>query len=168
MFPNLIVIVACGLIPIVMSMIYYHPSVLGTMWLKEAGMTRDDMKANQKPLKFLLGFILNVLLAFGVFTMVTHEFSVAGLVGGDPELMKEGTTAAAFLAEHAGNFSNFGHGAAHGIMIAIVAIAPFIGHVYLWSGKSFKLFLLDWVFWTLAVIVMGGVISQWGAVMPAA
>ena len=164
MFPNLLVIVAAGLIPIVMSMIYYHEKVLGTIWLKEAGMTKEDMKANQKPLKFLLGFILNVLLALGIFTMITHEFSVLGLVGGDMELLKEGTLGGDFLREYMGSFSRFSHGAVHGIFTAFLVIAPFIGHVYLWSGKSFKLFLLDWIFWALAVIVMGGVIAQWGGV----
>ena len=164
MFPNLLVIVAAGLIPIVMSMIYYHPSLMGTAWLKEAGMTQEDMKANQKPLKFFLGFVLNVLLAFGIFTMITHEFSVVGLVGGDLELLKEGTTGGAFLAEYAGNYARFSHGAAHGIFTAFIVVAPFIGHQCLWSGKSFKIFLIDWFFWSLAVIVMGGVLAQWGAV----
>ena len=35
----------------------------------------------QKPMKFLLAFICNILLAFGLFTLITHEFAVLGLVG---------------------------------------------------------------------------------------
>jgi len=165
MLPNILVIVACGLIPMILGMAWYNPALFGKAWLKEAGLTEEAMKANQKPLKFLFGFILNVLLAFGVFTLVTHEFSILGLVGGDPALLQPGTTGGDFLAEYGGSFSRFSHGAVHGIFNAFFIVAAFIGHQCLWSGKSFKYFLIDWVFWSICVIIMGGVIAQWGGNM---
>jgi len=164
MTPNLLIILATALIPIVVGMAWYHPSLFGNAWLKEAGMTQEDMKANQKPLKFLFGFIFNFLLAFGLFTMVTHEFSILGLVGGDPELLKSGT-AGAFLAEYGGSFSRFSHGVVHGILATIVMVVPIIGHQCLWSGKSFKYFLLDVGFWLVCIILMSGVIAQWGGTL---
>jgi len=163
MTPNLLIVVATGLIPMILGMVWYNPSLFGTAWLNETGMTQDDMKANQKPLKFLLGFICNVLLAFGLFTLVTHEFSILGLVGGDPELLKPGTTGGAFLAEYGGSFARFSHGAVHGIFATILVAIPFIGHQCLWSGKSFKFFLIDVGFWLVCMVLMGGVIAQWGA-----
>jgi len=164
MTPNVLIIVATALIPMVIGMAWYHPSLFGNAWLKEAGMTAEDMKANQKPLKFLLGFICNVLLAFGLFTLITHEFSMLGLVGGDPELLKTGT-GAAFLAEYGGIFSRFSHGVVHGIFATLLFAIPLIGHQCLWSGKSFKLFLLDVGFWLVCIILMSGVIAQWGGNM---
>ena len=62
MTPNLLILVAAALIPIFLGMAWYHPSLFGTAWLKEAGMNQEDMKANQKPLKFFLGFVCNFLL----------------------------------------------------------------------------------------------------------
>ncbi|MDF1696796.1 MAG: DUF1761 domain-containing protein [Saprospiraceae bacterium] len=162
MTPNLLIIVATGLIPMVLGMAWYHPSLFGTAWLKEAGMTQEDMKANQKPLKFLLGFICNVLLAFGLFTMVTHEFSILGLVGGDMEAINSGT-AAAFLAEYGGNYARFSHGVVHALFAAVIVAIPFIGHQCLWQGKSLKYFLIDFAFWAVCMILMGGIIAQWGA-----
>jgi hypothetical protein len=163
MTPNMIILVAAALIPIFLGMAWYHPSLFGTTWLKEMGMTQDDMKANQKPLKFFLGFVLNFLLAFGLFAAGTHEFAVLGLVGGDPEVLQSGT-AAAFLAEYGGGFSRFSHGIVHGLGAAISFAAVFIGHSCLWRGKSFKFFSIDFGFWLVCMILMGGVIAQWGGV----
>jgi hypothetical protein len=164
MTPNFLILLVAALIPMLLGMAWYHPSLFGTAWLKEAGMTQEDMKANQKPLKFFLGFVCNFLLAFGLFTAVTHEFSVIGLVGGDIELAKTGT-AAAFLAEYGGTFSRFSHGIVHGIEAAIVFALPLIGHQCLWSGKSRKYFFLDFGFWAVCIILMSAVIAQWGGSM---
>ncbi len=164
MIPNLIIIVGCAFIPMLLGMIWYNPSLFGAAWLNEAGMTQDDMKANQKPLKFFLGFVCNFLLAFGLFTAVVHEFSVLGLVGGDVELLKTGT-AAAFLGEYGGTFARFSHGIVHGIVAAFVFALPFIGHQCLWSGKSWKYFFIDFGFWLVCMILMGGVVAQWGGNM---
>lgn len=164
MTPNLLILVAAALIPMILGMAWYHPSLLGTAWLKEAGMTQEDMKGNQKPLKFFLGFVCNFLLAFGLFALGTHEFSVLGLVGGKTELLATGT-AAAFLAEYGGSFSHFGHGIVHGLEAAIAFAIPFIGHRCLWAGKSFKFFAIDFGFWLVCMILMGGVIAEWGGTM---
>ena len=163
MTPNVLVVIATAIIPIILGMLYYNPALAGNAWLKEAGMTEDQMKENQKPLKFLLGFICNVLLAFGLFTLVTHEFSILGLVGGNEELLKPGTTGGAFLAEYGGNYARFSHGVVHGLFASVLLAIPFIGHQVLWSGKSFKYFLMDFVFWTICIVLMSGVIAQWGA-----
>lgn len=163
MGPNWIIIAATALIPMVLGMVWYHESLFGTAWLKENNMTKDDMKANQKPLKFFLGFVCNFLLAIGLFLFTVHESSVLGLVGGDPEILKSGS-AAAFMKDYAGKFNYFGHGVVHGIIAAIGFGIPFIGHKCLWSGMSFKGFLLDWAFWLICMILMAGVIAQWGAV----
>jgi len=162
---NYLIIIATGLIPMILGMAWYHSSLFGNAWLTEHGMTQDQVKANQKPLKFLLGFICNVLLAMGLFTMVTHELSVLGLVGGDKELIKAGTTGGAFLAEYGGSFSRFSHGAVHGIIAAVLVAIPLIGHQCLWAGKSLKLFLIDFGFWLVCMILMGGIIAQWGTTM---
>ena len=164
MTPNVLIIVATGLIPMLLGMAWYNPALFGNAWLSESGMTQDDMKANQKPLKFLLGFICNVLLAFGLFTLVTHEFSILGLVGGNKELLTSGT-AGAFLAEYGGTYARFSHGVVHGIFAAVLLAIPFIGHQCLWSGKSFKLFLIDFGFWLVCMILMSGVIAQYGGNM---
>ena len=161
MTPNVLIIVATGFIPLVLSMLWYSPALFGNTWLNEMGMTKEDMKKNQKPLKFILSLVVNILLGFGLFTMSAHEFSVLGLVGGDPALATSGT-AGAFLAEYGGSFSRFSHGAVHAIFAAILVALPFLAHQAMWSGKSFKAFAIDFCFWLLAMVLMGGVISQWG------
>lgn len=163
MTPNLMIIVASALIPMFLGMAWYNPALFGKAWLAEAGLTEDQMKANQKPLKFFLGFVCNVLLALGLFTASCHEFAVLGLVGGDETLVKTGT-AAAFLAEYGGTFSRFSHGVVHGLFASFLFAAPLIGHQCLWKGKSFKYFLIDFAFWTLCIVLMTGVIAQWGGV----
>lgn len=162
MYPNLLILIACAFIPMLVGMAWYNPSLFGKAWMEGAGLTSDAMKANQKPLKFFLGFVCNFLLAFGLFTAVTHEFSILGLVGGDAELLKTGT-GAAFLAEYGGSFSRFSHGIVHGIEAAVVFALPIIGHHCLWSGKSRKFFFIDFGFWAVCIILMTGVIAQWGA-----
>lgn len=164
MTPNVLVIIGSALIPMAVGMLWYSPAVFLNPWLKGAGMTMDEMKTGQKPLKFFIGFICNVLLAFGLFTLITHEFSLLGLVGGDPELLRTGT-GAAVLAEYGGVFARFSHGAVHGIFATLLFAVPLIGHQCLWSGKSFKYFLIDTGFWLVCIILMSGVIAQWGGNM---
>ena len=164
MTPNFLVLLGSAFIPMVVGMLWYNPKTFLNPWMKGAGLTEDEMKANQKPLKFLLGFICNFLLAFGLFTAVTHEFSILGLVGGDQELLKTGT-AAAFLAEYGGSYARFSHGIVHGIVAAVAFALPLIGHQCLWSGKGWKYFFIDFGFWLVCMILMCGVIAQWGGTM---
>lgn len=161
MTPNFIVIIATAFIPMVLGMLWYSPALFGNAWLKEMGLTQDQMKENQKPLKFLMAFICNILLAIGLFTMCTHEFSVLGLVGGNEDLLRTGT-GGAFLAEYGGTYARFSHGVVHGLFSSLLVAVPLIGHRCLWAGKSFKFFLLDLGFWTLCIVLMSGIISQWG------
>lgn len=41
---NFIAIFAASLIPMVMGFIWYHPKVLGTVWMKASGLTEEKTK----------------------------------------------------------------------------------------------------------------------------
>ncbi len=165
MIPNLLVLLACSFIPFIVAFVWYHPKVFGgDTWTKVAGLTKEQGDTPVKPLKLGLSILLNFLIAFGMFNLAIHGFGVLGLVGGDMELLKTGT-AAAFLAEYGHNHNTFGHGMVHGLEATLIFVIPLVGYTTIFDRKSGKYFLINVGFWLISLMLIGGVLSQWGATL---
>jgi Protein of unknown function (DUF1761) len=164
---NWIAILPTCLIPMLVGFIYYHPKVLGTAWMKIAGMNEESMKnAN-------MGKIFGFTLIFGVFLSVfllpvvlhaMHAFSLVLPPGGgdlDPQ-SAAAQDVTAFIAKYGGNFRTFGHGAFHGILTALVGIWPTLGIVSLFERKGWKYTAIHLGYWVITLGLMGGVICDYG------
>ena len=164
MVPNLLVLIGAAFIPFLIAFVWFHPKAFGgDTWTKIAGLTEEQGKTSVKPLKLALSIFLNFLLAFGVFNLAVHQFSMVGLVGGDVELLKVGT-GAAFMAEFGGRHLSFGHGLTHGFIGFFSYILPILGYAVIFERKSTKYLLVNSGFWLISLMLMGGVVTQWGAV----
>jgi hypothetical protein len=58
-----------------------------------------------------------------------------------------------------GPFDSFKHGAVHGLILAIMAAMPIMVTNGLFEQKSFKNMLINIGYWTITLVLMGGVLD---------
>ncbi len=85
---NFLAILVAALSTLAVGFIWYNPKVFGTIWMKESGMTEDDMKGSNMPKIFALTFIYSIMLALIMQVLVIHQFGAIGMVVGDPTIAK--------------------------------------------------------------------------------
>lgn len=164
MTPNPLIILAAAFVPFVLAFVWYNKSLFGgDNWTRIAGLSVEQALKPVKPLQMLLSVVFNFFIAGGIYGLCVHQGGVFSLVGGDPELLKTGT-AAAFLAEYGSNFLTFKHGVFHGLIGAFMFVFPILGYATIFERKSMKYLMVNFGFWAISFMLMGGVICQWGTV----
>jgi len=163
MIPNFLVLFLASLIPFLFAYIYFHPKVFGgERWFKMANMNEPHLRTPVKPIKLILSMVLNFLLAIGLYNMCVHPAHVFGMVGGDTTAFQT-ETVRAFMDLYATNHVTFGHGMLHGLLPSFLTfVLPVLGYVVIFEKKSTKYFLVYSAYWIISLVLMGGVISQWG------
>lgn len=162
MTPNILVLLAAAIIPFLFAYGWFHPSVFGgDKWYDVAKLNGKDRTEVSK-IKLFSTLIFNVLIAFGLYNLCVHSMGAFGMVQADTELLRTGT-GAAFMAEYGQNGLNFGHGAFHGFTTTLFLIVPVLAYVTIFEKKSLKYFFVYTGYWAISMMLMGGVMSQWGA-----
>ena len=85
---NWIAILVSAFATLVVGFIWYNPKVLGTIWMKEAGLKQEDMKEFNMFKIFGFSIIYAFLISFILQMLVIHQFGALGMVGGDPSIAK--------------------------------------------------------------------------------
>lgn len=141
---NYIAIIVAGLIPAIIGGIYYGP-LFGKAWMNSLGKTEEELKPNNMAIAYggsvLMAMLLSVSLNF-VIQLVHKDVNEAG------EL---------FINTHA----TFGHGALHGALIGVSFLVPVIVSLGIFHKFNWKTNLLNAIFWTLCLAVMGGILDVW-------
>lgn len=158
---NLWAIFVAALIPLITGFIWYHPKLFGTVWMQEAGLTKDKMKGQMMGV-FIFSIILSLLMAFFLQMVTIHQFGAMGMVGGDE--MNAKASYAAFMKDYGMAFRSFGHGALHSFMAGIFFVFPMIAINSMFERKSWKYTMINTGYWTLTITIMGGIICGWYAV----
>lgn len=162
MTPNILVLLATALIPFFFGYIWFHPSLFGgEKWHNLAKLNNADRSEVAK-IKLLSTLIFNVLIAFGLYNLCVHSMGAFGMVEADLTALKSGT-GAAFMAEYGQTGMNFGHGAFHGFTTTLFMVVPILAYVTIFEKKSIKYFFVYSAYWAISLILMGGVLCQWGA-----
>ena len=159
---NWIAIIVAALVPMALGMIYYNPKVVGTAWMKAAGVTPDAAKTANLPLIYGLCLFFAFLLALSLQSVVIHQMGAFSLVLGvdSPEAdMVRKNLGPGGAWEH--QYRTFGHGALHGILISIGIVLPVFATNAMFERKSFKYVLINWFYWTMTITVMGGILCAW-------
>jgi hypothetical protein len=106
---------------------------------------------------FIVSYILSILLAYALSTIVIHQNGLISLFGGDKsnELFKQ-----VFDATK-DDFRSFGHGALHGFMTAIVVGLPILGTNALFEQKGWKYIWINVGYWAVTMTIMGGIVCAW-------
>ncbi|WP_248724570.1 DUF1761 domain-containing protein [Seonamhaeicola sp. ML3] len=154
---NFIAILVAALVPMILGFIWYGPMLFQKAWMKESGVTEEKMKSGNMPVIFGISLLLSVVLSFFTQFLVVHEMGVMGMTEGQ----LEGETVKAFLAEWAGKYRSFGHGAIHGAFAGIMFVFPVMATNGLFERKSWKLTFINAGYWTVALAIMGSIISGW-------
>jgi len=159
---NWYILFVAALIPMIMGFIWYNPKVLGSAWIKAAGMDEEKMKGANMALVFGLAYVLSVLLALGLTPIVIHQLGIFSLLSGDPDLMKPGSESnnvfVGLMQKYGTNFRSFKHGALHGTIATILIVLPIFGTNALFERKSFKYVAINIGYWIITMALMGGTI----------
>lgn len=155
---NFLALLLAALSTLVVGFIWYNPKVFGNVWMKEAGLTEEDMKGANMVKIFGLSIVYAFLISFVLQMLVIHQWGALGMVGGDPTIAKPSYTA--FMADYGTAFRTFGHGAFHGFFTGLLLIFPTIGTGALYERKSFKYVMVTSGFWLVCFTIMGGIICM--------
>lgn len=155
---NFLALLLAALSTLVVGFIWYNPKVFGNIWMKEAGLTEEDMKGANMVKIFGLSIVYAFLISFILQMLTIHQFGAMGMVGGDPTVAKP--SYAAFMADYGTAFRTFKHGALHGFMTGLFMAFPLIGTGALYERRSFKYVMVSSGFWIVCFTIMGGIICM--------
>ena len=113
------------------------------------------------PLIFGVSFLLSMMLAVEMNFIAIHQYHMDLLFNG---LTDEATLAylAAFKEAYGTMHRTFTHGMVHGVAATLFFVLPIMGTNAMFERKSFKYIAVNVGYWMLTLVLMGGVICQWG------
>ncbi len=155
---NFLAILVAAISALVVGFIWYNPKVFGDAWMKEAGMTDEQIKGGNMAKIFVLAFIFAVLLSMSLMPIVIHQMGAYSLVQGDIGVLPSYD---AFMADYGDAFRTFKHGAFHGAFAGIFIALPIIGTNALFERKSAKYIFINSGYWIVTLSVMGAIICGW-------
>lgn len=145
------------LIPLIIGFVWYNPKTpMGALWMKEVGMTTERMKGSNMPLIFGLSILFSFLMNFFVVSHeVIHQYGAASTLMNHPEEMLR------VLTDYQNEFRTFGHGVLHGAFLGIFFVLPLFAINGMFERRSWKLIGINVAYWTLSLMLMGGVLCAW-------
>lgn len=164
MTPNIVILLACALIPFFFGYVWFHPAVFGgDTWYDSARLVGAERTEVSK-LKLLSTLILNFLIVFGLYNLAVHQSGVFGMLNAETALFAD-PVVKSFMDEYGRSGLNFKHGLFHGLTSTILLVIPILGYVTIFEKKSFKYFLIYLGYWTICCMLIGGVLAEWGTVV---
>lgn len=128
--------VVAALIPMVLGMVWFHPKVLGDMWMKGANLKPEDAQGANMPLLMGVGFVMALIIAsFLKSYAIFHEGDTNGV--------------------------GFTHGAFHGATLGLMLGIPTLISATIWERKSLTYYLIQISYWLVTYALMGGLIFAW-------
>lgn len=166
MHTNWLAVLVAAFVPTVMGFIWYNPKVFGSAWMKAAEMTEEKRAKANTPLVYAVSFIVSLLLAFSMTLISYHQTFVQNSLLSEPGFGDPNAESTKFFADYMAryghNFRTFGHGFAHGMLIAGILITlPVLTSNGLFEGKSFKYIAINAGYWILTLGLMGGIVCGW-------
>jgi hypothetical protein len=156
---NWIAILVAALSTLVVGFVWYHPKVFGTIWMKESGMTEENMKGANMGLFFGISVIYAILIGIVLQFLTIHQWGAYSMTGGN--VAEALPSYKAFMADYGTTFRTFKHGALHGFLTGLLLVLPVIGTNSLYERRSFKYTLVTGGFWIVCFMIMGGIICGW-------
>ena len=158
---NFLAILVAALTSFVVGFVWYHPKVFGTIWMKEAGLTQEQLAKGNMLKIFGLTFIFSFMLAFMMPVLVIHQMGAMGMVGGPALVETAKPSYLAFMADYGDAFRTFKHGALHGFMSGIFLALPIIAMNGLFERKTWQYSAVHAGYWIVMMTIMGAIICGW-------
>ncbi len=134
---NWLAVAAATLTPMIVGFIWYHPKVLGGVWMKANGLTEDDLKGRN------MGLIFGGALALAFMLALFLMLNVTGF-GQEDE-----------------RFHTFKHGLGHGLLLTFLVVLPLFGTNALFEKRSWSWLLVNVGYWWLTLSIALGILSAW-------
>jgi len=158
---NILAILVAALSSFVVGFVWYNPKVFGTIWMKEAGLTQEQLEKGNMLKIFGLTFVYSFMLAFMMPTLVIHQMGAISMVGGPGLIEVAKPSYLAFMADYGDVFRTFQHGALHGFLSGIFLATPVIAINGLFEHKTWKYMAIQAGYWIVIMTVMGSIICGW-------
>lgn len=158
---NFLAVLVAALTSFVVGFVWYNPKVFGTIWMKEAGLTQEQLAKGNMLKIFGLTFVYSLMVAFMMHILVIHQMGALGMIGGPDLIPTAKPSYAAFLADYGDAFRTYKHGALHGFMSGIFLASPIIAMNGLFERKSWKYSAVHAGYWIVMMTIMGAIICGW-------
>lgn len=163
---NFYAILVAALVPMVMGFIWYNPKLMGNAWMRECGLNEEKLKTANMAVIFGLSFLFSLMLAFIMQMLVIHQFHLGSIFANHTEEMKDPNSAIRVLLKnimdnYGSEFRTFKHGAFHGFLSALFIVLPVMATNAMFERKSWKYIWINWGYWAISFMIMGGIISAW-------
>ncbi len=156
---NFLALLVAAFSTLVIGFIWYNPKVFGSIWMRESGLSEEQLKGTNMAKTFIMSIIYAFFIAFTLQFLVIHQYGAAGMVGGD--VTNAGTSYTAFMEEYGAAYRTFKHGMLHGFLSGLFLALPIIGTTALFERRSWKYTLVTGGFWIVCFTLMGGIICAW-------
>ena len=152
-------VLATGLIPLLVGMIWYSKALFANAWMQASGMTEEKGKNMNMIVIFILVYVFGIMLSVALMPIVIHQMGVFSVFADDktPEgqaYLKH------FFDTYGTRFRTFKHGVFHGVISSIFFALPVIGIGSLFEAKGWKYMAIHLGYWMLTFALIGGVICQ--------
>ncbi|MGB1041448.1 MAG: DUF1761 domain-containing protein, partial [Flavobacteriales bacterium] len=109
----------------------------------------------------IAGLVLSFLLASTIAGIVVHQTGLYSMLVGfeGPEATEIISKALALSGDR---YLTFGHGALHGTLTGLFLVFPIMATNNMYERKPFKLTIINTIYWTITLAIMGGVLCKWG------
>ena len=158
---NFLAILVAALTSFVVGYVWYNPKVFGTIWMKEAGLTQEQLEKGNMLKIFGLTFVYALMLAFIMPVLVIHQMGPIGMIGGPDMIATAKPSYAAFLADYGDAFRTYKHGALHGFMSGIFIALPIVAMNGLFERKTWKYSAIHAGYYIVMLTIMGSIICGW-------
>lgn len=156
---NFYAILVAAASTLVVGAVWYSPMLFANAWMKENGLTEEQLKKGNMLKIFGLTFIFSIMIAMIMQVLTIHQFGAIGMVGGDPT--KALPSYNAFMADYGTVFRTFKHGALHGFMTGLFFALPLIAINGLFERKSWKYIFIHAGYWIVCLTIMGAIVCGW-------
>lgn len=146
---------------LLVGFIWYHPNVFGTVWIKEAGLTKDESQKGNMLKIFGLTFVFSIFIGIIMQALTIHQFGALGMIGGGTKLAEAKPSFAAFMADYGTAFRTAKHGALHGFFTGLFFAFPMIAINALFERRSWKYIFIHAGYWIVSLMIIGAIVCAW-------
>jgi len=158
------IIPIAALVPMIIGFIWYHPKVLGTLWMRETGLTEEKLNSGNMAVIMGVSYLFACFLALTMIILTVHQMGFQSMLVNEPGFGEEGSAITGFIndtfAKYGSNFRTFKHGAFHGVLTGLTFALPLIAINSLFERKSWKYIWIHAGYWVITLALMGGIVCQ--------
>lgn len=141
---NWLAILVATLMPMIIGFIYYHPKVLGGIWMRANGFDPSNMGTGPKPIQWLVAVVLSLMLAFWCRVQFFDVHQTSLNFDGTPK-----------------DWVTFQHGLAHGIFYGLLLVLPVFGTNAIFERRSLTYVLVNVGYWVVTLAAVCAIVCGW-------